>query len=305
MDVLLHLLLAGAGIAMLCVGADRLVAGAAALASRFGVSGFVIGATVVAYGTSTPELSASLQAAVRGEADLILGNVVGSNIANIGMVLGAAAVLGAVCINPATVRREVPLVLGVSVLLLGVSADGHIGWVEGAVLLGGLAAFTAYMFRRPRHGSDAGRGGSPPYRNAGMVVLGAALLYLGAVLTVDGSVLVAGWFGIPPHVIGITVIAVGTSLPELVTTIAAVRRGRTDIGVANIIGSNVLNVLLVVGAASVVADLAVNQDMWFHYLVMVGFAAALLLWWRGRQARWAGPVLAGAYVAYVVVVVWV
>lgn len=298
-DLLVNLGLTAAGIAMLCVGADRLVLGSAALATRFGISGFVVGVTVVAYGTSTPELAAALQAALRGESGLILGNVAGSNVANVGMVLGAAAVLGAVCVGRGTIRREVPVVVGVSVLLLGVSADGSIGWTDGLLLLGGLGAFTAYALRSPRADGD-GCTKPPPYKNVLMVALGVVLLYFGAVFTVDNSVLVAERFGVPPHVIGVTVIAVGTSLPELVATVAAVRRGRADIGVAGIIGSNVLNVLLIVGAASMVSALVVDAGIWPHYLVMLGFACALFLWWRGRQPRWAGPVLVGAYCAYLV-----
>ena len=300
MDVILHLGLAAAGIAMLCVGADRLVAGAAALATRFGVSGFVIGVTVVAYGTSTPELAASLQAALHGETGIILGNVVGSNVANVGMVLGAAGVIGTIAVGRSVVRREVPIMLGASVLLLGVSADGTVGWLDGAVLLAALAAFTAYTLRKPRDGKSGGRSASTPRRSVAMVVLGAALLYIGAILTVDNSVLAAERFGVPPHIIGITVIAVGTSMPEMITTVTAVRRGRSDIGIANIIGSNILNVLFIVGVSSVVTDLMVGPGMWHHYAVMLAFAGALFLWWRGKQARWVGPALVGAYAAYLV-----
>ena len=297
-DVLVNLGLTAAGITMLCVGADRLVLGSAALAARFGISGFVVGVTVVAYGTSTPELAAAIQAALRGESGIILGNVVGSNIANIGMVLGAAAVLGAVCVGRGTVRKEVPIMVGVSVLLVGVSVDGQIGWTDGVILLAGMAAFTIHTLRRPRNNTNIN--GKPPYRSAGMAVLGAVLLYFGAILTVDNSVLVAKQFGIPPHIIGITVIAVGTSLPEMITTVAAVRRGRSDIGVANIIGSNILNVLFVLGVASTVTTLVVDVGVWPHYLIMLGFAGALFLWWTGRQAKWVGPVLVGAYCVYLV-----
>lgn len=300
-DVLIHLGLVAAGIAMLCVGADRLVAGSAALAGRFGISGFVIGVTVVAYGTSTPELAAAIQAALRGESGLILGNVVGSNIANVGMVLGAAAVLVTVCVDRSTIRREVPVVMGVSVLLLGASVDGFVGWVDGVILLGALGAFTVCALRSPRGDAEGSQAGSPPYRNVLMVALGVVLLYFGAVFAVDSSVLVAERFGVPSHIIGITVIAVGTSLPELVATVAAIRRGRADIGVANIIGSNVLNVLLIVGVASMVTTLVVDVGLWLHYPVMVGFAAALFLWWSGRQAKWVGPVLVAAYCCYLVV----
>lgn len=305
MDVLIHLGLAAAGIVMLCLGADRLVAGSAALAARFGISGFVIGATVVAYGTSAPELAASVQAAIRAEPGIILGNVIGSNIANIGMVLGVAAVLGVICVGRNIMRREVPVVLAVSMLLLGVSVDSVITWLDGVVLLAGLAAFTTYMLRTPRQTTEMSQRQTAPYRSAGMVVLGAILLYVGAILTVDNSVLVAETFGVPPHIIGIAVIAVGTSLPELITTVSAVRKGRTDIGVANIIGSNILNILLIVGISGIIIDIPVVYDMWVHYAVMFGFAATLFMWWRGRQARWVGPVLVAAYCIYLALGVFV
>ena len=299
-DVLIHLGLAGVGIALLCFGADRLVSGAAAIAVRFGVSGFVIGITLVAYGTSTPELAASIQAAMHGEGGVIIGNVVGSNIANIGMVLGAAAVLVAVFVGRCVMRAEVPIVIGVSVLLVGVCIDGVVDWVDGIILVGCLAGFMVYTMRRPRVHTDDCGGNGILYRNVGMVALGAVLLYAGAILTVDNSVAAAELLGVPPHIIGITVIAVGTSMPEMVTTVVAVHRGRSDIGVANIIGSNILNVLFVLGVTSIISNVYVGSDMWPHYMVMMAFAGALFFWWRGRQARWVGPVLAGSYVAYLV-----
>lgn len=289
---------------MLCIGADRLVTGAVSLATRFGVSGFVIGVTVVAYGTSTPELAASIQAALQGESGLILGNVVGSNIANIGMVLGAAATLGVVYMHRSTIRNDIPTVLGISIMLLGLSLDGSIGYIDGIMMLGGLVVFMVFMFRRPRQETHTRHNHSTPYKSVGMVVLGAVLLYVGAIMTVHYSVLVAEWFDIPSHIIGITVIAVGTSLPELITTVAAIRKGRSDIGVANIIGSNILNILFVVGIASLVTELFVGSAMWLHYGVMVVFAAALYLWWKGRQARVVGPMLVISYGAYMVISIW-
>lgn len=294
MDVLLNLGLACAGIILLCVGADRLVSGAVSLASRFGISGFVIGLTVVAYGTSTPELAAAIQAAILHQPGIILGNVVGSNIANIAMVLGAATTLGVISASRRTITRDAPIVLGVSLLLCVVSLDGLITWIDGALLLGVLVAFTVYTFHKPRPQNTVSyHNGSRPYRSVCMTVLGAALLYVGAILTIPNSVIVAESLGVPHHIIGITVIAVGTSLPELITTVTAVRKGRTDIGVANIIGSNILNVLFIVGVAAGITEIVVDSDMWLHYGIMISFCVALFV-----LRRWVGPTLIASYGIY-------
>ena len=318
MDVLINLGLTAVGITMLCVGADRLVGGAASLATRFGISSFIIGMTVVAYGTSTPELAASIQAATSHNTDIILGNVVGSNIAHIGMVVGVAAILGGVAVCRRILYREVPVMVACGVLLAGVSHDGAISWYDGAIMLACLAGFTLYTIRRARP-AYAGRPESPntdhaepdtavrvePHhtvwllKHVAYVGVGLGLLYVGSILTIDNAVATAEWFGVPSRVIGITVIAVGTSLPELITTVVAMRRGQADIGVANIIGSNILNVLLIVGISSAITEIAVTPVVFSDYIIMIAFSVSLFAAMRsGGLGRRVGVGLAGAYCMY-------
>ena len=312
MDILPSLGMAAGGIALLCFGADRLVVGASSVAKRLGVSGFIIGLTVVALGTSAPELAASVAAAMSGQTDIILGNVVGSNIANVGMVIGAAAILGGAVIARCTLRREIPLMLGFCALLALVSADSVIDLWDGVVLLACLIGFMVWALRR-RPPSDAASespntGGSSvlvqsrrrfvPYC---MVVLGVACLWVGSVLAIEGVVAAAEWFGVSGRIIGMVVIAVGTSMPELVTTIQSIRRRAPDVGVANIIGSSVINILMIVGVSSVITRIAVSPVTFMDYAVMSAFGACLYLGWRGTIPKTAGVGLVGGYVMYLVI----
>lgn len=313
MDILLSLVMAAGGIAMLCFGADRLVSGASSVAKRLGVSGFVIGLTVVALGTSAPELAASVAAAMSGQTDIILGNVVGSNIANVGMVIGAAAILGGAVIARRTLRREIPLMLGFCALLALVSADGVITQWDGVVLLACLIGFMVWALRRrpPPDGGPTGPDASghvktvvqgrrrfAPYC---MVVLGVGCLWVGSLLAIEGVVAAAEWFGVSGRVIGMVVIAVGTSMPELVTTVQSIRRRAPDVGVANIIGSNIINVLMIVGVSSAITQIAVWPVMFVDYAVMCAFGACLFMAWRGAIPKMAGVGLVGGYVAYLAV----
>ena len=302
-DILLNGGLTGAGIVLLCIGGHFLVEGGVQVARRMGVSALVIGMTVVAYGTSTPELAASLVAA--GEhGDIVLGNVIGSNIANVGMVIGVAAMLTALAVGRKTLRREIPIMVGFSVLLVGMSVDGVISKMDGVILIVVLCAFTVYTFwqsRRDKPVQDAGIPGKtrpfPVY--VGMIGLGVGLLYAGAILTVDNAVAIAESFGIPERIIGITVIAIGTSLPELITSVMAIRKGQTDIGVGNIIGSNVYNILMITGVAAALAGIAVAPAVFADYAVMILFSVALFAAFRsGRIGRRMGLVLVAAYAAY-------
>ena len=312
MDILLSLGMAAGGIALLCFGADRLVSGASSVAKRLGVSGFMIGLTVVALGTSAPELAASVAAAMSNQTDIILGNVVGSNIANVGMVIGAAAILGGVAIARRTLRREIPLMLGFCALLALVSADGVITAWDGIALLACLVGFMAWALRR-RPSSDGapspnagGRVGTvvrsrrrfAPY---GMVVLGVGCLWIGSLMAIEGVVAAAEWFGVSGRIIGMVVIAVGTSMPELVTAIQSIRRRAPDVGVANIIGSNIINVLMIVGVSSVITQITVWPVMFVDYAVMFAFGACLFMAWRGAIPRTAGIGLVGGYVTYLAI----
>lgn len=301
MEIVVNVVLTAVGIVMLCYGGNWLVSGGVTIARRLGVSSLVIGMTVVAYGTSTPELAASVAAAGK-HGDIILGNIIGSNIANVGMVIGVAAILATLVVGRRTLRREIPLMVGFSVLLLGLSVDGEVSWVDGMVLILLLVAFTVYTFRQARtQKSNDGQGQRRPLhvKSLGMLGLGVALLYLGAILTVDNAVAVAETFQIPEKVIGITVIAIGTSLPELITSVIAIRKGHTDIGVGNIIGSNIYNVLLIMGVASTIAGIQVAPAVFTDYVIMISFSLVLFAGLRsGTLGRKIGVGLVAGYAAY-------
>ncbi len=306
MDVVLSAALTVAGLVMLCFGGNWLVSGSSAIARRFHISDMVIGLTIVAYGTSTPELAASIAAA--GEhGSIILGNIVGSNIANIGMVVGISAAIVPLAVDRSILKKEVPIMIGVSILLVLVSVDGEIAWYDGAVLLAGLVVFTAYTLRRITQRRVKGEAGTvrerinPKY--FGYIGIGIVLLYAGAVLTVDNAVILAKEFGLSEKIIGLTVIAVGTSLPELITSVVAIRKGHTNIGIGNIIGSNIYNILMIMGVGAALGGVAVGAGVYIDYAVMIAFSLAIMIAMRtGLINRAMGVCLAAGYATYLAVV---
>ena len=321
--------LTAVGIVLLCLGGNWLVGGGVAVARRFRINNLIVGMTVVAYGTSTPELAASVAAAAE-HSTIILGNVVGSNIANVGLVIAVAAMVVPLAVGRSLLRREIPIMLGASVLLIALSVDGEISAYDGALLLGGLGAFGFYTCRtvlRQRRdegarsvrqagsgGADAaaakaaagagyggddrgGAGGLP--KSVGLIVLGVVLLYAGAILTVDNAVILAESFNISDKIIGLTVIAIGTSLPELITSVIAIRKGHTDIGIGNIIGSNIFNILMIAGIGAAIAGIAVPSDIALDYALMMAFSVSLLVAARiGVINRIMGACLGAGYAAY-------
>lgn len=302
MEIAINAALTIVGIVMLCYGGNWLVSGGVEIARKFRISSMVIGMTVVAYGTSTPELAASI-AAVGDHADIVLGNIIGSNIANVGMVIGVAAVLVPLAVQKSTFRREVPMMIGFSLLLIGISLDGEISQYDGLLLVGLLLGFTIYTYRRARRTQspetkESIQGGIKR-RSLALLGVGVVLLYFGAELTVDNAVLISKEFGIPERVIGITVIAIGTSLPELITSIIAIRKGHSDIGIGNILGSNIYNILMIMGIASTLAGVTVAPEVFNDYIIMIAFSMALFLGMvTGKINRKIGVGLAVAYGAY-------
>jgi len=302
MEVAISAALAGAGLALLCLGGARLVGGSVSVARRLGLSPLVIGMTIVAYGTSTPELAASV-AAGANHGDIVLGNVVGSNIANIGMVIGVASIMAPLAIAARALRREIPLMFGFSALLVALSVDGEVSRLDGALLLGALVAFTVHACRSARRAGEAHGGASLALssmpRSVASIAVGVAALYFGAVLTIENAVALASSLGLSEKVIGITVVAIGTSLPELITSIIAIRRGQPDIGVGSIIGSNICNVLLITGIASAAFTIAVDPGIFVDYAIMIAFGAFLLVAVRtGKIGRATGACAVAAYAAY-------
>lgn len=302
------------GIAALVLGAEVLVRGASALAVRTGLSPVVVGLTVVAFGTSTPELAVSVGAALRDEAGLVVGNVVGSNIFNVLGVLGLSAIVGgSLIVAQKIVRIDVPIMVGVSVLLLLLSLDNRIGRLEGLVLFAGIVAYTVWTVRASRSettevSAEYDEAIGPPTRKVwvdlGLVIGGIALLVLGAEFMVGAASDIARSFGVSDLVIGLTVVAVGTSAPELATSVVAALRGERDIAVGNVVGSNIFNILGVLGLSSILAPsgLAISEEaVRLDLPIMLAVAIACLpVFFDGYALkRWEGAVFAVYYVAYV------
>ncbi len=307
MDVTLNAVLTLVGLAMLCFGGNWLVNGGVAIAKKLRISNLIIGMTVVAYGTSTPELAATIAAA--GEhSEIILGNVIGSNIANIGMVIGIAAILVPLVVSRSTLRKEIPIMLGVSLLLIALSLDGELSRYDGIILIGSLIAFTIFTYRDVKKQRDENDEGTSDSKNnvylkaTGLIILGIALLGVGAYLTVENAVILAKEFGLSEKLIGLTVIAIGTSLPELITSIFAIRKGHTDIGVGNIIGSNIYNILMIMGVGATLGSVIIASDVFIDYVIMIAFSVSLLVALKmGLISRFMGVALAIAYAVFLTV----
>ena len=305
MEVIINAVLTIAGLVMLCFGGNWLVSGGVSIAKKFHISNLVIGMTIVAYGTSTPELAASIKAAGEHSA-IILGNIVGSNIANVGMVIGVAAILAPLAVSKSVLRKEIPIMLGVSILLVLISLDGQLSQFDGAVLLGGLVVFAIYTFKsvikQRKDNSESTESSSPKnvyLKSFGLIGIGIVFLYVGAILTVDNAVVLAQEFGLSKKIIGLTVIAIGTSLPELITSVIAIRKGHSDIGIGNIIGSNIYNILMIMGVGAALGGVAIASDVFIDYAIMIIFSLSLLIAIKtGIISRLMGFALTIGYVAY-------
>jgi cation:H+ antiporter len=301
------------GLVLLTVGAELLIRGAVSLAAAARISPLVIGLTVVAFGTSAPEMVVSVQAAFRGQTEIALGNVVGSNILNVLLILGVSA-----CIVPLVVSRqlvwfEVPIMIALSLLLCGLALDGRIGRWDGALLVAGLLLYVGWSIVQGRREGAVPAIEVPsvrPRRSPGhlllqgaLVVAGLGLLVLGSRWFTDAAAGIARLWGVSELVIGLTVVAAGTSLPEVATSIMAAIRGQRDIAVGNVVGSNIMNILAVMGLASVVAPRGVivaPAALTFDMPVMTAAAVACLpVFFTGHLiARWEGALFLGYYVAY-------
>ena len=307
MEIVVNAILTVVGLVLLCFGGNWLVSGGVAIAKKFRISNLVIGMTIVAYGTSTPELAASVAAAGEHSA-IILGNIVGSNIANVGMVIGIAAILVPLAVRKSVLKKEIPIMLGVSALLVLISIDGEISQYDGILLLGGLGVFAIYTFKdvikqRNDNFEKTDQNKKNIYlKSIGLIGLGIGLLYIGAILTVDNAVILAKEFGLSEKIIGLTVIAIGTSLPELITSIIAIRKGHTDIGIGNIIGSNIYNILMIMGVGATLGGVIISSDVYVDYAIMILFSLSLLIALKtGIINRAMGICLAIGYVVYLTV----
>ena len=310
-------LLIAAGLVALVVGAEALVRGASKLALSFGISPLVVGLTVVAFGTSSPEMAVSIDAALGGKVDLAIGNVVGSNIFNVLFILGVSALITPLLVAQQFIRQEVPIMVGTSLLLFVLALDRGIGRSDGLIFLALLVGYTVFVIRQSRSANQALRdeaGSEVARMTAGawddkllvqlaLVFGGLGLLVLGADWFVDGAILIARSFGISELVIGLTIVAAGTSMPEVATSILATVRGERDIAVGNVVGSNIFNILGCLGISAVIApmSLTVAEPMVaFDIPVMIAVAIACLpIFFSGNTiARWEGGVFLGYYAAY-------
>jgi len=311
-----HALFFALGLAALIVGAEALVRGASKIALSFGVSSLVVGLTIVAFGTSSPEVAVSVGAALEGSTDIAVGNVVGSNIFNVLAILGLSAVVAPLVVHSQLIRQEVPIMIGASVLLLVVVLDGRLGRSDAGLLLVLLVAYTVYLIRQSRaetreirdeyDASMVRAGGWDSHWAVQLLLIlgGLGLLVLGSDWLVTSAVAFARAFGVSDLIIGLTIIAAGTSMPEVATSLMAAIRGERDIAVGNVVGSNTFNLLGCLGVSGLVSDqgLAIapavmNFDIW----VMIAVAVACLpVFLAGREiGRGKGLLFLGYYVAYV------
>lgn len=290
------------GLLGLFFGGDWLVKGAGGIAQAFRVPPLVIGLTVVGFGTSTPELLVSVQAALGGVPGIAIGNVVGSNSANLLLILGLTAAVGTVIARWADLRGDVVWMLAASAALVPVFWDGRVSRLEGVALTAGILAYIGLALRRVGSAEAPRIAPRPVWQSALITLLGLVVLMVGARLLVDSATVMARWLGVSEAVIGLTIVAVGTSLPELATSVAAALKGQRDIALGNVIGSNIFNVLAILGITALVAPIPVEaRFLSVDVPVMLAVSAAVvaLVWWRGAVNRAAGAALLTAYAAYV------
>lgn len=299
----------GLGLLALYFGAEALVKGGAGLALRLGLTPLVIGLTVIAFGTSSPEMVVSAQASYGGNGAIAIGNVVGSNLCNIALILGLCALISPLRADLQIIRREVPIMIGVTLLALLFLADGHVARWEGAVLVASLIAYTAITVRQAR-AATADQAGFPDELGQGkplglgasilFVVGGLGILVLGSHLFVEGAVTLATRWGMSQIAIGLTIVAIGTSLPELATSLLASLKRQGDVAIGNIVGSNIFNMLGILGVAALVAPLRAPELSWIDLGVMFAVSVGLLPVVRsgGRISRCEGALLLAVYIGY-------
>lgn len=310
-----------AGFAVLIKGADFMVAGSASLAKNYGISNLAIGLTVVAFGTSAPEFVVSLISALSGKNDASFGNIIGSNNFNLLLILGLSGAITPLVVQRNTVRYEVPLSLGAAVILyllvndgflFGSSTDGL--WLsrwDSIILLTLFGIFLLYVYRTMRDGANLEESSSfqqyTSIKSVGLIVLGLAMLIGGGKLVIDNAISIAEHFGLSERLIGLTILAAGTSLPELATSLVAAYRRNADIAIGNVVGSNIFNILLILGFTGVVNPIPYNPVMNFDLKVLMGGTILLIVFMftlnTRKLDRWEAVLLAASYVVYTVYLV--
>lgn len=316
---LMPILLLIVGLVMLVIGAELLVKGASKLAISWGISPLVIGLTIVAFGTSSPEMAVSVMSSLNGNADIAVGNVVGSNIFNVLFILGISGIITPLIVAQQLVRLDVPLMIGVSLLTMMMAWNGTISQLEGIVLFAGIIGYTVFLIRQSQKEKSKavkdeykaefgdGKDKKPTSQlvNALMVIVGLVVLVLGSKWLVNGAVDIAHKLGVSDLIVGLTIVAAGTSMPEVATSVIASIRGERDIAVGNVVGSNIFNILAVLGLSAAVSGggLPVSTSaLSFDIPVMIAVALACLpIFFTGNViSRWEGFVFLGYYIAYTV-----
>lgn len=293
------------GLVVLTLGAELLVRGSAALALRLGLTPLVVGLTVVAFGTSAPELVVSLQAAQRGSAEIAVGNVVGSNLCNLALVLGLCALIRPLTTNRSVIWREVPILIGATLITVGMLANGYLGPGEGIVLAAGLIVYTTVTIRQARQDPNQSLGEETPAKmglplSIVFTLLGLVGLLFGSDLFVSGAVELAYLWGWSEAMIGLTIVAIGTSLPELAISVVAVKNGETDVAIGNVVGSSLFNLMGILGTAAIAAGgiIVTLQPFDLGMLVVITLALWPLVQTGHRIDRREGAALLFAYLAY-------
>jgi cation:H+ antiporter len=303
------------GFVLLIKGADWLIEGAADIARKFRIPEIVIGLTVVAFGTSAPELAVNIIASVRGNNGLAIGNIVGSNIANILLILGVAGMTAELAVKNTTVWREIPFSLFAALLLgflvndkiSGGAAIDQISRADGLILIAMFVLFLFYTFHLGKNNLTEelpeADGARPMWKSVGMLLLGLAGLVLGGQWIVNGAVSLAKLFGYSESFVGFTIVAIGTSLPELATAVVAVRKGNTDLAIGNVIGSNIFNIFWVLGLSATISPMDFNADYNFSILLNIACSAVLFallfIGKRHKLEKWQGSLLLLGYLAYI------
>jgi len=323
--MVLNLLFCGIGFILLYYGAEWLVKGSSSLAKSLGVTPIVIGLTVVAFGTSAPELVVSLISAIKGKSMIAVGNVVGSNVCNIALVLGAAALFQPIACDPSVAKRDIPIMLGVSLYLLVLSLDSHIGRIEGVALFAGIILYTFWNYHSATGKTRIGAGVAsaaperieePVYieskrKQVIYVLAGIIGVIFGAQIVVESAVKVMTILGVSEKFIGLTIVAFGTSLPELATSVVAAIRKEMDISIGNLVGSNVFNIMSVLGAASIVRPITIpggfiesGLAVDYGVMMMTSFMPWLMMRKSPVITRGHGLILLMCYLGYLAYLVW-
>lgn len=301
--IILELFLLALGFSMLVKGADWFVDGTSGMARKLGIPQLVVGLTIVAMGTSAPEAAVSITAALKNNAGIAIGNVIGSNILNILIILGVTAVITTVAIQKSTLYVEIPYMLVVTIVLILMGLDGKVSRIEGILLWGMFLIYLAYLYYLAKKGKEEKEKVEESiWKLIVSAILGGAIVVWGSDITVDAATKIAQILGMSERFIGLTIVALGTSLPELVTSVTAARKGNADIAIGNIVGSNIFNILFVIGTAALIIPVPYTPGFLMDGVIAI--MAGVLLWiavfWKMELRRSWGIVMLAAYAAYFV-----